>query len=63
MATHSSKERNGKLRTEIQLDPGEDVAICRCYTSKKFPFCDGSHRQQPGKVAPAIVRAPPIEKE
>jgi CDGSH-type Zn-finger protein len=63
MATHSTEERNGKLRTEVKLEHGETVALCRCFASKKFPFCDGSHRQQPGKVAPVIVSAPPPESE
>jgi len=61
MATYKNEDRNGKLRTEVQLEPGETVALCRCFASKEFPFCDGSHKQQPGKVAPVIVRAPAIE--
>jgi CDGSH-type Zn-finger protein len=61
MATHTTEERNGKLRTEVELEPGETVALCRCFASQKFPFCDGSHKQQPGKVAPVIVSAPAAE--
>jgi CDGSH-type Zn-finger protein len=59
MATHSSEERLGKLRTEVKLEPGETVALCRCFKSGKFPFCDGSHKKEPGRVAPVIVSAPP----
>ena len=40
--------------TFITLKPGEKVALCRCYGSKQFPFCDGTHKQHPGK-GPAIV--------
>ena len=61
MATHSSEERLGKLRTEVKLDHGETVALCRCFKSAKFPFCDGSHKKEPGKVAPVIVSAPPLD--
>eukprot|EP01065_Artemidia_motanka_P007049 TRINITY_DN13465_c1_g1_i1.p3 TRINITY_DN13465_c1_g1~~TRINITY_DN13465_c1_g1_i1.p3 ORF type:complete len:109 (+),score=36.74 TRINITY_DN13465_c1_g1_i1:70-396(+) len=24
---------------------GENVVLCRCWRSKKFPYCDGSHVQ------------------
>ncbi len=61
MATYKNEDRNGKLRTEVQLELGEKVALCRCFASKEFPFCDGSHKQQPGKVAPVIVSAPAVE--
>ena len=43
-------------RTFVKLQPGEKVALCRCYGSKQFPLCDGTHRQHPGK-APVIVEA------
>ena len=43
-------------RTTVRLQPGEKVALCRCFGSQKFPFCDGTHRQHPGK-GPAIVEA------
>ncbi len=42
--------------TIVTLQPGEKVALCRCYQSKNFPFCDGSHKEHPGK-GPAIVEA------
>ena len=48
-------------RCEIQLKPGERVAICRCWQSKKFPFCDGAHRGHNQEnnccLGPAIVIA------
>ncbi len=40
--------------TTIKLKVGERMAVCRCFRSKKFPGCDGSHRQDTGK-GPAIV--------
>ncbi len=40
--------------TIVTLKPGEKVALCRCYKSKNFPFCDGSHKDEPGK-GPAVV--------
>ncbi len=58
MATHSTVEQDGHLRTTVQLEPGERVALCRCFKSKKFPFCDGSHRQEQSQVGPVIVQAP-----
>lgn len=41
-------------RTFAKLKPGEKVAFCRCFGSKQFPFCDGTHREHPGK-GPLIV--------
>ena len=42
--------------TTVKLEKGEKIALCRCFTSKHFPECDGSHRYVPGK-GPAIVSA------
>jgi CDGSH-type Zn-finger protein len=55
MAEHKTEERNGHLRTEITLEPGERVALCRCFKSGNFPFCDGTHKTLPENVGPAIV--------
>jgi CDGSH-type Zn-finger protein len=45
-------------REEVVLDK-EKVALCRCWQSAKFPYCDGSHRvynQEHGdKLGPIIV--------
>ncbi len=29
---------------ELDLPPGEVVALCRCGASRTKPFCDASHR-------------------
>jgi len=42
--------------TTVKLEPGEKVALCRCFGSGKFPYCDGSHKDHAGK-GPAIVEA------
>jgi len=44
-------------KTIVKLEEGETVALCRCFGSKNLPFCDGSHKDHPGK-GPAIVCAP-----
>ena len=54
MAEHRTQQDGEIRRTFIKLDPGEKVALCRCFGSKKFPFCDGTHRQRPG-TGPVIV--------
>ncbi|MCS6923564.1 MAG: CDGSH iron-sulfur domain-containing protein [Fimbriimonadales bacterium] len=56
MATYQNEDRMGHLRTTVQIEPGERVALCRCFHSKNFPFCDGTHKQHPGK-GPVIVEA------
>ena len=42
-----------------ELKDGQKVAFCRCWQSKKFPYCDGSHRkhnEETGdKVGPVVV--------
>ena len=53
----NTEEFNGHPRTTVKLEPGERVALCRCFGSKKFPFCDGTHREHPGK-GPVVVEAP-----
>ena len=42
------------------LEPGKKVAFCRCWKSKTFPYCDGSHRQikphdNEGPLGPVVV--------
>lgn len=56
MAEHTTEDRDGHPRTTVNLEPGERVALCRCFGSQKFPFCDGAHRQHPDK-GPVIVQA------
>ena len=41
----------------ITCEAGEKVGICRCWESKKFPFCDGSHKAVAG-MGPAVVVVP-----
>ncbi len=60
MAEHRTEKFNDHPRTTVTLEPGERVALCRCFGSQKFPFCDGTHRQHPGK-GPVIVEAKPAE--
>ena len=58
MAKITSEEHNGHLRTIVELEPGEQLSLCRCWKSAKFPICDGTHKQLEGNVGPARVRAP-----
>lgn len=62
MAEHTTEDRQGHPRTTVKLQPGERVALCRCFFSKEFPFCDGTHKQHPGK-GPVIVEAPKTAPE
>ncbi len=43
----------------LVIRSGEKLALCRCWKSRKFPLCDGSHRdigQECGSpVGPVIV--------
>ena len=47
-------------RCEVMLKSGDKVALCRCWQSKKFPYCDGCHRAynqaNSDALGPVIVR-------
>ena len=62
MATQTTEDKGGHPVTSIVLEAGEKVAVCRCWGSKNFPFCDGTHRQIEGK-GPAVVAAPEKPQE
>jgi len=57
MVKHSTEELLGHLRTTLDLEPGERVALCRCFQSKQFPFCDGTHKTLPDNRGPVVVTA------
>lgn len=42
-----------------KVKDGQKVALCRCYRSAKFPYCDGSHikhNEETGdNIAPVVV--------
>lgn len=29
---------------KVVVTGGEKICVCRCWQSKKFPYCDGSHK-------------------
>ncbi|KAM7439895.1 CDGSH iron-sulfur domain-containing protein 2 [Porites harrisoni] len=42
----TEQKEKEKVADIIQIeDLGEKTAYCRCWKSKKFPLCDGSHNQ------------------
>ncbi len=45
-----------------RLRPGETKAFCRCWQSKRFPYCDGSHQAVEGK-GPVVVQVVTDEAE
>ena len=53
------KKDTPDIRHTVTLKPGEKVALCRCWQSKKFPLCDGSHRQDNRSQGPVIVEGKP----
>ncbi len=42
-------------RTTVKVRPGEQIALCRCFQSRRFPFCDGSHREVPGRGPVKVI--------
>ena len=63
MAKDTTEERLGHLRTTVELQPGESVALCRCFGSKEFPYCDGTHKSMKHSVGPVIVKTPGNEEQ
>ncbi len=63
MAEFTTVEKNGHFRHIFQLKPGERVSLCRCYASKTFPFCDGSHKTMPHNIGPVVVEVPTQAEE
>jgi CDGSH-type Zn-finger protein len=55
MAEFSTVEKNGHIRHIVKAQPGETIYLCRCYGSKKFPFCDGTHNTVNHNDGPAVV--------
>lgn len=55
MPTHSTEERNGRLRTTVKIVKGERVSLCRCMKSKEFPFCDGAHKEIEGNTTGPVI--------
>lgn len=49
------QEIKNARRDEIILGTDEKVALCRCWQSKKFPYCDGSHRELDLHKGPVTV--------
>ena len=43
----------------VQVKAGQKVALCRCYKSAKFPYCDGAHikhNEETGdNIAPVVL--------
>jgi CDGSH-type Zn-finger protein len=63
MATYANEDRKGRIRTTMQLTPGERVKLCRCWRSATFPYCDEAHKQVADSMGPLIVEVPLAPKE
>lgn len=51
-----------KVVSNVTLNPGEKVILCRCWLSSKFPYCDGSHgkhnKATGDNLGPVVVTVP-----
>eukprot|EP00275_Glaucocystis_incrassata_P000383 EC119005.1.p1 GENE.EC119005.1~~EC119005.1.p1 ORF type:complete len:106 (+),score=17.58 EC119005.1:159-476(+) len=50
------------VKASETVESGKTIAVCRCWQSEKFPYCDGSHNQvnsKGDKVGPYVVTAGP----
>lgn len=51
-----------KVAHFLSVNPGEKAVLCRCWQSKKFPYCDGAHlahnKRTGDNLGPCIITAP-----
>jgi CDGSH-type Zn-finger protein len=60
----TSAEKNGHIRHNVRIQPGEKVLLCRCYKSATFPLCDIAHQKCQDELGPIFVEAViPVESE
>jgi len=50
----SKPTKNNHPIDRIEAQPGDNIAICRCWAATNMPYCDGSHKSIPGR-GPAII--------
>ncbi|GFN94957.1 Cdgsh iron sulfur domain-containing protein 2 [Plakobranchus ocellatus] len=63
----SIMKEDPKVVTQMDIeDIGEKIAFCRCWRSKKFPLCDGTHNKHNAEandnVGPLLLRRAEGEK-
>jgi len=56
----STNNKNKPIVTKYIIKSYEKIIFCRCWKSKKFPFCDGSHRKDTIKENKNIDNMGPI---
>uniref|UniRef100_A0A7E4UZ21 CDGSH iron-sulfur domain-containing protein 2 homologue n=2 Tax=Panagrellus redivivus TaxID=6233 RepID=A0A7E4UZ21_PANRE len=65
---HHVKLNTDKVVDTVDIeDVGEKKAYCRCWKSKKWPLCDGSHtahnKESGDNVGPLVVKGKPAPAE
>merc|ERR1712168_1571408 len=54
------KDQDKVADVVFQDDLGETTAFCRCWRSKKFPYCDGSHnaynKETGDNTGPVVIK-------
>lgn len=53
---HITKIQRGYIRTTVTMRRGEVISLCRCWQSKNFPLCDGSHKQCEDEKGPLVIK-------
>lgn len=51
----STKILKGKKRATVTMRRGEVISLCRCWHSKNFPLCDGSHKDLTDDKGPVTI--------
>mmetsp|Transcript_14766 Transcript_14766/g.24023 ORF Transcript_14766/g.24023 Transcript_14766/m.24023 type:complete len:112 (-) Transcript_14766:2660-2995(-) len=57
---HCVDKSSPKVVNVCDIEDADKIVLCRCWKSKKFPYCDGAHvkhNEQTGdNVGPVIVK-------
>ena len=61
VSTPINGDKKHEMKEMYSIDAGKKAPICRCWQSKKFPLCDGSHnkfnKETGSHVGPLVVSA------
>ena len=53
---HEKNTKKSIHRDHLNIEVGKIISLCRCWKSKKFPYCDGSHNISQNNQGPVVIK-------